>query len=112
MPNNMTKAGIKYGANGGSMKKKKVVKKMNMGGGSFIPPTMGAGDGDMTPYRTGMDVATLGKERMNSYAAGGGLMGFGEGGDVMEKSTYGNGGSTKRGNKRKGKKPGSRLAYD
>jgi len=62
------------------------------------------GSGDManenTPGRV-MDIATMGKERMNSYAKGGGLMGMMNGGDVMEPMSYGNGGGTKKGMKRK-----------
>lgn len=74
-------------------------KKYNMGGFTY-----GAGDGDMTPQ----------KANMESMAKGGGLMGYMNGGGVMDnmmdKKTYGGGSS--KGNARKGKSPGSRLAYD
>ena len=75
MPNNMKKAGIKYG-NGGS----KVMKKKNMGGGGFS-----YGDGDMQEDPR--------QANMRAMAAGGGLKGFMAGGSVVdgmiEKKAYG-----------------------
>tara|TARA_R110000787_G_scaffold1636_1_gene7056 strand:- start:1129 stop:1365 length:237 start_codon:yes stop_codon:yes gene_type:complete len=69
---------------------KKKMKGYNMGG--F---TMGAGDGDITPRDA----------NMNMMAKGGGLMGFMNGGGVMDGmmkgDVYGNGGGTKRGGVRK-----------
>ena len=68
------------------------------------------GDGDRSNENTPgkvMDIATMGKERMNSYAKGGGLMGMMNGGDVMEPMSYGKGGGTKKGMMRKT----SRRAY-
>ena len=59
----------KYG-NGGS----KPMKGYNMGGS-----TMGAGDGDMTPQKAGM----------REMAASGGLMGFLDGGSVLDPMTKG-----------------------
>ena len=62
------------------------------------------GSGDManenTPRKV-MGISEAGKERMNSYAKGGGLMGFMGGGDVVygatRKATYDNmGKATKR----------------
>ena len=74
-------------------------KKYNMGGFTY-----GAGDGDMTPQ----------KANMESMAKGGGLMGFTNGGGVMDNmmNKKGAGGGTGKGNARKNKPPGSRLAYD
>ncbi len=81
------------------MGKAKVVKYQ--GGGGF---TYGAGDGDITPQ----------KANMESMAKGGGLMGFTTGGGVMDgmMDKKGKGGGTGKGNARKNKPPGSRLAYD
>jgi hypothetical protein len=59
--------------------KAKGYKKM---GGS----TYGAGDGDITP----------GKARMNQMAKGGGLMGYMNGGDVLDPNTMRYGGGMKR----------------
>ena len=50
-------------------------KKYNYGGGF----TRGAGDGDMTPAKTGM----------TAMAKGGGLMGFMSGGSVLDPMMYG-----------------------
>ena len=47
--------------------------------------TYGAGDGDITPN----------KARMNQMAKGGGLMGYMNGGDVLDPSTMQYGGSMK-----------------
>ena len=52
-----------------------------------------------TPSRV-MGIAEAGKERMNSYAKGGGLKGFMGGGDVVfgaaKKASYGNMGRAKK----------------
>jgi hypothetical protein len=60
---------------------KKYGKGYNMGGS-----TMGAGDGDMTPQKAGM----------RAMAKGGGLMGFMEGGSVLDPMMYGGSNSKKK----------------
>jgi hypothetical protein len=60
---------------------KKYGKGYNMGGS-----TMGAGDGDMTPQKAGM----------RSMAKGGGLMGFMNGGSVLDPMMYGGSNSKKK----------------
>jgi len=85
-------------------------KKMYNNGGMANNYTSGDGDSFVSPKS--MDIATMGKERMNSFSKANGLMGMRAGGDVMVPSSYGSGGGTGKGNARKGKKPGSRLAYD
>jgi hypothetical protein len=78
MPNNMI---TKYGSGG------KAPKKMNMGGMSY-----GAGDGDVTPRDA----------NMNMMAKNGGLVGFPNGGSVLDGMMMGKGGSsTKAGEIRK-----------
>tara|TARA_R110002051_G_scaffold321795_2_gene410441 strand:- start:20649 stop:20873 length:225 start_codon:yes stop_codon:yes gene_type:complete len=57
------------------------------------------GDGNMNE--------TPNQARMHSYAKGGGLMGFRNGGGVLE-----GGGGTGKGNARVNQVAGSRLAYD
>ena len=64
----------------------KKVKSYGNGGGF----TMGAGDGDMTPAKAGM----------RAMAASGGLMGFLEGGSVIDPMM----GQMKRGGQKKSKK--------
>ena len=59
MPNNMKKAGMSYTYGGGF--------------------TKGAGDGDITPSKAGME----------SMAKDGGLKGFMEGGSVLDYKQYG-----------------------
>jgi len=66
MPNNMKKAGMNYEYGGGF--------------------TNGAGDGDVTPTRA----------RMDQMSKGGGLMGYMNGGDVLNPNTMGYGGSMKK----------------
>ena len=60
---------------------KKYGKGYNMGGS-----TMGAGDGDMTPAKAGM----------RAMAKGGGLMGFMNGGSVLDPMMYGGSNSKKK----------------
>jgi hypothetical protein len=60
-------------------------KLKGMGYSKMGGSTYGAGDGDMTP----------GKARMNQMAKGGGLMGYRNGGDVLDPGTMKNGGSIK-----------------
>jgi hypothetical protein len=60
---------------------KKYGKGYNMGGS-----TMGAGDGDMTPQKAGM----------RSMAKGGGLMGFMNGGSVLDPMMNGGSNSKKK----------------
>jgi len=86
MPKNMENAGISYQRGGSNGKK----KKMQMGGRSFFPPTMGAGDGDITPRDA----------NMNMMAKNGGLVGFPTGGSVLDgMMTYG-GSSSKKSKKK------------
>tara|TARA_R100000544_G_scaffold33321_1_gene19796 strand:+ start:25 stop:246 length:222 start_codon:yes stop_codon:yes gene_type:complete len=70
MPNNMRIAGKKYG-NGGS-------KKKMQDGGMF---DTGTPSEDNMMMRNG---GNPGRERMEAYANGGGLMGYTKGGDVMD----------------------------
>ena len=58
------------------------VKKYGNGGGS----TMGAGDGDITPPKAGM----------RAMAKGRGLMGFMNGGSVLDPMMYGGSNSKKK----------------
>ena len=58
------------------------VKKYGNGGGS----NMGAGDGDITPQKAGM----------RAMAKGGGLMGFMNGGSVLDPMMYGGSNSKKK----------------
>jgi len=71
MPNNMRIAGKGYGK-GGSTKKKM------QDGGMF---NTGTPQEDNMMMRNG---GNPGKERMEAYANGGGLMGYTKGGDVMD----------------------------
>jgi hypothetical protein len=60
-------------------------KLKGMGYSKMGGSTYGAGNGDMT----------AGKARMNQMAKGGGLMGYRNGGDVLDPRTMKNGGSMK-----------------
>ena len=55
-------------------------KKMYNNGGMANNYTSGDGDSFVSPKS--MDIATMGKERMNSFSKAGGLMGMRAGGDV------------------------------
>lgn len=61
-------------------------KLKGMGYSKMGGSTYGAGDGDITPNRA----------RMNQMAKGGGLMGYMNGGDVLDPKTMGYGGSMKK----------------
>jgi hypothetical protein len=63
-------------------------KLKGMGYSKMGGSTYGVGNGNMTP----------GKARMNQMAKGGGLMGYMNGGDVLDPSTMGYGGSMKKKN--------------